>query len=67
MPDGKAFQPGGQFSLRRLDFGRAVGFPRLPWFRRAILSHQAQPSRPHFSRNRPISSSASDLLIFLKS
>ena len=52
MPDRKAFQPGGQFSLRRLDFGRAVGFPRLPWFRRAILSHQAQPSRLHFSWNR---------------
>ena len=54
MPNGKAFQPRSQVSLGWLNFGRPVGFPELPLVLYPILSHQAQPSRPHFSRNRSI-------------
>ena len=56
MPNGKAFQSCSQVSLRWLNFGRPVGFPELRLVLCPILSHQAQPSRPHFSLNRSIKS-----------
>ena len=45
----------------------ACGFPRLALFRCPVLSHQAQPSRPHFSRNRSIISIASVSLTSIRS